>query len=119
MCMEVLVAAEVVVAAERQVQACPRPLRQIPLFSEDEVNEATAMLCKSLKFDKTSVQTIPERQPIRLSLLSHLAHLRNDIDKHLPDLLASGVPTGILEPLPSSYQWPLDRKLPQRGLESG
>ena len=61
---------------KRVLAHCARHDPACPL-SEDEVNEATAMLCKSLKFDDASVQAIPEGQPIRLSLLSHLTHQRH------------------------------------------
>ena len=55
-------------------------------------------------------QSIPE---------PHLARITQDIEKHLPSVLAQGVPTGVFEPIVSSNQWPaVDAQQAQHPLDT-
>ena len=61
-------------------------------LSEEEQGSLLQMAAASLNLPPQSASAIEEGQPFRLGLLSHLARITQDIDKHLPSVLAQGVP---------------------------
>ena len=88
-------------------------------LSEEEQGSRLQMAAATLNMPPQSASAIEEGQPFRLGLLSHLARITQDIDKHLPSVLAQGVPTGVFEPIVSSNQWPaVDAQQAQHPLDT-
>ena len=75
-------------------------------LSAEEQDSLLEMAATCLNLPPQSAAAIEKGQPFRLGLLSHLASITQDIDRHLPSILAQGVPTGVFEPIASSNQWP-------------
>ena len=84
------------------VLACVR----MPSLSDEEIQVLRSDLCSFLKKQRCArSETIACDQPIMLDLLKGMLQLWSDADIGLPDQVASGVPTGVLDTIPPSGIW--------------
>lgn len=76
------------------------------LLTDDETTAVRSALCSFLQQQGFGCDvSVPPRQPFLLSLWRALVQLTGDIDSELPTILETGVPTGILQPVPCSGVW--------------
>lgn len=76
------------------------------LFSAMEVSEARQTLLTFLASKGFACSDmVSPHQPFLLDVWSALGAYCNDVDCSLPPLLAQGVPTGVVEPIPASGIW--------------
>ena len=74
---------------------------------EEQQRQALDMVCESLGLqDRKAMEFVEPGQPLRLNLLEALARRVFDTDTALIQMLRDGVTTGVLDPIPSSLQWP-------------
>ena len=76
-------------------------------LSEEQQRQALDIVCESLGLqDRKAIEFVEPGQPLRLNLLEALARRVFDTDTALIQMLRDGVTTGVLDPIPSSLQWP-------------
>ena len=73
-----------------------------PPFPDSSVSRAREAIAFALGLQSPLAVLQPEDQPFFVNLLSAVAHVCGDVDRGLPDLLAEGVSTGCLQPIPYS-----------------
>ena len=92
-----------------QVESSLRSQLSTPSFSADTIKLFQESLQSWLQRHHMEADwTIPAGQSLRLPLFKQLLQVSYDNDVCLPDLLAQGVPIGVLRQIPSSHQWPPD-----------
>ena len=77
-----------------------------PPLTPEEAIEAASVALDELKTPHPATWEPEAGQPYRLSILRGLGKATQDRDLALLAHLETGVPTGAITPLPSSFQWP-------------
>ena len=80
--------------------------RDQPLFSPEELDSLREALADFLASRGCECALLVQKhQPFLLDVLRALSELVHDVDSVLPGILAEGVPTGVIDPIPPSGVW--------------